>query len=170
MSSTTCRVHKPGVPRGPASTPRLGPSKQHATHGPAQVPECQAGGVIQSLIGRSGREGTTPVCRLQPASPTGALDPVTSPPPDGLFDRKAWPKTPLLTSTSHSPTGDTPSPCSPLFSNWRDQSQLGSIDRGRPLGMDQETCREMRGEAHKSNHDTRDHTLYTCRNNTLQLP
>ena len=31
-----CWVHKPGVPRRPASTPRLGPSRQHATHGPAQ--------------------------------------------------------------------------------------------------------------------------------------
>ena len=34
-----CRVHKPRVPRGLASQQRLGPSRQHATHGPAQVPE-----------------------------------------------------------------------------------------------------------------------------------
>jgi len=32
----SCRVHKPRVPRGPASTPRLAPSRQHVTHGPAQ--------------------------------------------------------------------------------------------------------------------------------------
>ena len=36
MQLGTCRVHKPRVPRGPASTPRLGPSRQHTTHGPAQ--------------------------------------------------------------------------------------------------------------------------------------
>ena len=33
---TNCRVHKHGVPRGPASTPGLGPGKQHVVHGPAQ--------------------------------------------------------------------------------------------------------------------------------------
>jgi len=32
----TCRVHKPGGPRGPASTPGLGPGEQHVVHGPAQ--------------------------------------------------------------------------------------------------------------------------------------
>ena len=31
-----CRVHKPRVPRGPASTPGLIPRKQHVIHGPVQ--------------------------------------------------------------------------------------------------------------------------------------
>ena len=31
-----CRVHKPRVPWGPASMPRLGPGRQHITHGLAQ--------------------------------------------------------------------------------------------------------------------------------------
>ena len=37
----TCQVHKPRVPRGPASTPGLGPKKQHAVHGPAQKSRIQ---------------------------------------------------------------------------------------------------------------------------------
>ena len=116
--------------------------------------------MIQSPTGRSGREGTTHAFWLQPTSPTGALGPVASLPPDGLIDRKAWPKAPLLTLTPHSLTGDTPSPCSLLFSNGHDQSRLGSTDRGCPLDRDQETCGENQGEAHKSNHGTRDHTLH----------
>ena len=32
----SCRVHKPGVPRGPAPMPGLGPGKQHIFHGPAK--------------------------------------------------------------------------------------------------------------------------------------
>ena len=86
-----CRVHKPWVPRGPASQQRLGPSRQRATRGPAQVSKRQATRAIQSPTERSGRGGTAPVFRLRPTSPTGALAPVSSPPPDGLSDRKAWP-------------------------------------------------------------------------------
>ena len=97
---------------------------------------------------------------LWPTSSIGALASVSNPPPDGLFDRKAWPKTPLSTLTPHSLTEDTPSPCSLLLSNWRDQSRLGSIDRGRPFVRDQETGREKQGEVHNSNHGTRDHTLH----------
>ena len=40
-----------------------------------------------------------------------------------------------------SPTGVCKKPCSLLFSDWRNQSQLGPTDRGRPLGEDQETNR-----------------------------
>ena len=39
-----------------------------------------------------------PVHRLRPTSPTGALASVSSPPPGGLSDRKAWPKAPLPNS------------------------------------------------------------------------
>ena len=37
----SCRVHKPGVPRGPTSTPGLGLGKQHVIHGPAQESKAQ---------------------------------------------------------------------------------------------------------------------------------
>ena len=90
LSNASCRVHKPGVPRGLASQQRLGPSRQCATHGPAQVSEQQARRAIQSPTGRSGRGGTVSVFRLWPTPPTGALASVSSPPPDDLFDRKAW--------------------------------------------------------------------------------
>ena len=88
-----CRVHKPGVPWGPASTPRLGPSRQHVTHGPAQESKQQARRAVQSLTERSGRGGIVPACRLRPTSLTRALTLVSSPPSDGLSDRKAWPNT-----------------------------------------------------------------------------
>ena len=38
-SDGLCRVHKPRVPCGLASPQKLSPSRQHATHGPAQIPE-----------------------------------------------------------------------------------------------------------------------------------
>ena len=61
-----CRVHKPGVPRGPASTPRLPLSGQHTTHGSAQG---------SKTTGRKSGPVTSPTARrlLQPTSPTGAL-------------------------------------------------------------------------------------------------
>ena len=75
------RVHKPGVPWGPPSTPRLGPSRQHATDEP-----------------------------LQP----------------------------------HVSDRGTQEPCSPLFSDWRNQSRLGPTDRGRPPRKDQGTNGESK--------------------------
>ena len=60
--------------------------------GPAQVSKQQARRVIQSPTGRSDRGGATPVFRLRPTFPTEGLTSVSSPPPDGLSDRKAWPK------------------------------------------------------------------------------
>ena len=93
MFHSMCRVHKPGVPRGPAFQQRLGPSRQRATHGLAQVSERQARRMIHSPTGRPGRGGTAPVFRLRPTSPIGALPSVSSPPPDGLSDQKAWPDT-----------------------------------------------------------------------------
>ena len=96
----SCRVHKPGVPRGLASTPRLGPSRQHVTHGPAQEsknnrpegrsnhrPEGLAEEEQRPLVGYFG----------PPLQPERSLR--LQPPPDGLSDRKAWPKTLLPTPT-----------------------------------------------------------------------
>ena len=74
-----------------------------------------------------------PVFQFRPTSPTEALALISSPPPDGLSDRKAWPKH-YFRLRPASPIGDALSPCSLLFSNWRDQSRLGPTDRGRPLG------------------------------------
>ena len=62
----SCRVHKPGVPRGPASQQRLGPSRQRTTHGRAQVSEQQARRAIQSPTGRPGRGGTVPTSDSSP--------------------------------------------------------------------------------------------------------
>ena len=65
---------------------------KHATHGLTQVSKQQARRAIQSPTGRSGQGGAVPVCRLRPTSPTGVLTSISSLPPDGLSDWKAWPK------------------------------------------------------------------------------
>jgi len=54
LCNIRCRVHKPGVPRGPASTPGLGPRKQHVVHGPTQGSKTQrARRTVRSPTGRS---------------------------------------------------------------------------------------------------------------------
>ena len=52
-------------------------------------------------------------------------------------------KAPPLTLTRVSDRGCS-NPCSPLFSDWRDQSRLRPTDRGRPLGKGQETDGESK--------------------------
>ena len=91
------------------------------------------------------------------------------PPTDSLSDRKAQPKH-YFRLRPHVSNQGTQNPCSLLFSDWRNQSRLGPTDRGRPPVKDQGTNGERQGKEHKSNHGTRDCTLYTCRNNTLQPP
>ena len=57
-----CRVHKPGVPRGPSSTPGLGPGKQHIFHGPAQKTKTQrARREVRSSTGRSTLKNRRPL-------------------------------------------------------------------------------------------------------------
>ena len=57
-----CRVRKPGVPRGPASTPGLGPGKQHIFHGTTQKTKTQqAGRAVRSSTGRSTRKNRRPL-------------------------------------------------------------------------------------------------------------
>ena len=59
---TMCRVHKPGVPRGLASTPGLGPRKQHVIHGPAQESKTQrAGRTVRSPTKRSTQKNKRPL-------------------------------------------------------------------------------------------------------------
>ena len=157
------------VPRRPASPQRLGPSRQRTTHGPAQESKTtgQTGGPVTD--GRSGRGGTAPACRLWPTSPTGALTLVSSRLRTVSLRSKGLTKH-YLRLRPHVSNRGMQRPCSLLFFDWRNQSRLGPTDRGRPPGKDQGTNEEEQGEAHKSNHDTRDRTLYTYRNSTLQLP
>ena len=84
-----------------------------------------------------------PVLRLRPTFPTGGLTSVSGPPPDSLSDRKAWPKHYFRLRPYVSDQG-TRKPCSLLFSDWRNQSRLGPIDRGRPLRKDQGTNGESK--------------------------
>ena len=95
-----CRVHKPRVPRGPASTPGLDPGEQPVAHGPAQKSKKQrVGRIDRSPIGRSTKRtnarSTTSSAHLSDRSARLGR----RPPPGGLSDRKAWPKTLLPTPT-----------------------------------------------------------------------
>ena len=57
-----CWVHKPRVPRGPASMPGLGPGKQHVVHGPAQESKTRrAGRAVRSPTGRSTQKNKRPL-------------------------------------------------------------------------------------------------------------
>ena len=80
MSISTCRVHKPGVPRGPAPTPGLGPEKQHVVHGPAQESKNTTGRKDIPVPDRKvyPKEKTPARQLLWPTSPTGALASGTS--------------------------------------------------------------------------------------------
>ena len=75
-----CWVHKPGVPRGPASTPGLGPGKQHVVHGPAQESKNTTGREDSPVADREVYpKGQAPALQLlRPTSPTGALASGTS--------------------------------------------------------------------------------------------
>ena len=86
-----------------------------------------------------------PVFRLQPSSLTGALTSISSPPPDGLSDWKAWPKH-YFRLQPHVSDWGTQKPYSPLFSDWHNQSRLEPTDRGCPLGKDQGMNGESKAE------------------------
>ena len=120
---------------------RLGPSRQRATHGPAQVSKQQARRAIQSTTGRSGRGRAAPIFDSGP--------PLRSARSDSSCLRTASPtersgQSTTSDSDSMSSTGGTQKPCSPLFSDWRNQSRLGPTDRGRPSGKDQGTNGESK--------------------------
>ena len=144
-----CRVHKSGVPYGPASQQRLGPIDNVASN--AQLvgrpkylddrSEGRSNHRPEGLAEEERRPFSTPAhlsdwsahFGLRPTSPTGALTSISSPPLDGLSDRKAWPKH-YFRLRPTSPTGDASNPCSLLFFNWRIQSRLGLTDRGPSPG------------------------------------
>ena len=89
-----------------------------------------------------------------------------------VTDRKDWPRrnSARLSTLAHLSDRGMQRPCSLLFSDWRNQSRLGPTDWARPSRRNQGTSGEKQGKAHKSNYDTRECTLYTCRNSTLQPP
>ena len=108
--------------------------------GPGQ----QAERAVQSPTGRSGRRGTMPAHGLlRPTSLTRALasdsshlrtaSPIGRPGPKYYFRLR-----PRVSDRG------AQKPCSPLFSDWHDQSRLGLSDRGRPLGKDQGTNGESK--------------------------
>ena len=134
----SCRVHKPEVPRGPASTPGLGPRKQHVVHGLAQRSKNTTGRKDSPVADREvcPKERTPAHQLLRPTSDQSARI-EHQPPLGGLSDRKAWPKTLLPTPTSRFRPGTHSKACVPLFSDWRSQGRLEPSDRGRPLGRDQ---------------------------------
>ena len=66
------------------------------------------------------------VIQLWPTSPIGALASISSPPPDSLSDRKAWPNTtsnsnPLLRPGMHRTPAYSSSPTGSIRADW-DQS------------------------------------------------
>ena len=77
---SNCRVHKPGVPRGPASTLGLGPGEQHVVHGPAQKSKNTTGQKDSPVADRKvfPKERMPTRQLLRPTSPTGALASDTS--------------------------------------------------------------------------------------------
>ena len=127
----------PGVPRGPASTPRLGPSRQHVAHGLAQESKTtgrKGGPVTDRKVWpkRNSARSSTTSAHLSDQSACFGLQP----PLDGLSDRKAWPKRYFRLQPCVFDRGSQ-KPCSPLFSDWRGQNRLRPSDRGRPLGRSQ---------------------------------
>ena len=135
-----CWVHKPGVPRGPASTPGLGLGKQHTVHGPVQESKNTTGRKGSPVADRKvyPKERVPVHQLLRPTSPTEALasgtshlqavSPIGRPGPKRCFrlqpcDRGSW------------------EPCSPLFSDRRTQSRLERSDRGHPIWKEPEDVR-----------------------------
>ena len=164
-----CRVHKPGVPRGPASTPGLGPRRQHVAHGPAQEskrnrPEGRSGHRPEGLS-----EEQHPLVNYfgPPLRPERSLQtPAASGRPlrsEGLAQRSTFGFDPASPTEGHRNPAHRSSPTGATKADW-----------GHPTGdARSEGARDERrkqARARKPNHDTRDHTLYAFTNSTLQPP
>ena len=122
----------------------LGPSRQHTTHGSAQGSKTtgrKGGPVTDRKVWpkRNSARSSTTSARLSDRSARFGLQP----PPNGIFDRKAWPKHYFRLRPRISDRGSQ-KPCSLLFPNWRNQSRLGPSDRARPLGEDRGTNGESK--------------------------
>ena len=164
----SCRVHKPGVPRGPASTPGLGPRKQHVVHGPAQKSKTQRAGQDSPVTDRKDYPKEQALARqiLRPASPTRALASGTSRLRAVSPIERPSPKHCFLLRARVSDRGSIGSLLAALLRLAR-LRPTGAIRPGRQLGRNQGRTEKA---AHKSNHDTRDHTLYACGNSAPQPP
>ena len=90
-------------------------------------------------------------------------------PSDGLSNRKAWPKVLLSTPTPRLQPGFTETLLTALLRLAR-LGPTGAVRPGTPARKEPGDKRRKQARVHKSNHGTRDHTLYTCRNSTLQPP
>ena len=160
----------PGSLVDPASPQRLGLSRQRTTHGPAQESKTtsQKGGPVTDWKvwpKKNNAHSLTTSAHLSDRSTRFGLQPH----PDGLSDRKAWPKTLLPTPTPRLRPGFAETLLTALLQLVQPEPtraiRPGTSARKRPGDK-----RRKQVRAHKSNHDTRDHTLYTCTNNTLQPP
>ena len=128
-----CRVSKPGVPRGPASTSGLGPGEQHVVHGPAQKSKNTTGRKDSPVADWKvcPKERTPAHQLLWPTSDRSAhLE--HQPPPGGLSDRKAWPKTLLPTRPRVSDRGPIGSLLTALL-RLAQPGPTGPSNRGRLL-------------------------------------
>jgi len=148
----SCRVHKPEVPRGPASTPGLALGKQHIVHGPAQESKTQrAGRAVRSPTGRSTQKNKCllvsffgPPLRLEcslraPAASKRFLQ------SEGL--KRCF----LLRPRDSDPTTEARgNPAHRASSTGVLRADWSHPTRGTPFGRNQKTCRERQGMAHKS--------------------
>ena len=150
--------------------PRLGPSRQHATHGPAQEsknnrPEGRSSHRPEGLA----EEEHRPLVDYfgPPLRPERSL---RTPAASGRLLRSedlAQALLPTLTPRLQLECAETL--LTALLRLARPEP-TGTIRPGTPARKESGDERRKQARAHKSNHDTRDHTLYTCRNSTLQPP
>jgi len=165
----SCRVHKPGVPRGPASAPGLGPGKQHVVHRLAQESKTQrARRTVRSPTGRSTQRNKHPLVKLLwPTSPTEALASDTSHLRAVSPIGRPGPKCCFLLQPRVSDWG----PCrKPAYRS--SPTSAARADWGRPTGDArlEGTRGERRRQRTKSKPRYRDHTLYACGSSASQQP
>ena len=163
------RVHKPEVPRGPASQQRLGPSRQ--THnswaGPSTKMTGQRGDRIfdQEAWPKRNNVRFPILAHLSDWSTRFGLQPTfgRSLLPEGLA--KALPPTP-----THVSDRGCAKPLLMALLRLARSEPTGTNRPGTPARKILGNERRKQGRAHKSNLNTGDHTLYTYRNSTLQPP
>ena len=104
----SCRVHKPGVPRGSASTPGLGPGEQHVVRGPTQESKNTTGRKDSSVADRkvcpkeqNARSSTSLALLSDRSTRFGRQLP-----PDDLSNQKGLAQNAACYSDPVTPTGD----------------------------------------------------------------
>ena len=179
MSDKYCRVHKPGVPHGPASQQRFGPAEQHCeqrvAHGPAQTPKRQARRTIHSLTRRPSRGGTTSTSASgPPLRPKGLMkkeqhslstpthlqtaSPIGGPGQTPLFDSD-----PLLRPGMRRTPAYSSSPTSAVRANWdQPTGDVRSVRTRKQMEKLRQGTQVIR--------NTEERTLYTCRTVPYDFP